>query len=129
VSNQDTPATDNGAQVSQSSNKKSFKRQGVPTQLPTQLATHGQAAGYSGDYMDLQAVAQALGVSMNTVRRKRKAGELPRTLQHATTRYNTLPSLLYATVRYCTLLYATVRYCMLPHATTRPRLAHAAVVL
>jgi len=76
VSNQGTPATDNGAQVSQSSSKKSFKRQGEGTQVATQVATHEQAAGYSGEYLDLQAVAQALGVSMNTVRRKRKAGEL-----------------------------------------------------
>ena len=76
MSNQGTPATDNGAQVSQSSNKKSSKRQGQATQLPTQQATHGQSGEYSGDYLDLQAVAQALGVSMNTVRRRRKAGEL-----------------------------------------------------
>ena len=77
MSNQGTPATDNGAEVSQSgSNKKSFKRQSKGAQVATQVATHEQAAEYSGDYMDLQAVAQALGVSMNTVRRKRKAGEL-----------------------------------------------------
>lgn len=77
MSNQGTPATDNGAQVSQGgSNKKSFKRQSKGAQVATQQATHEQAAEYSGDYMDLQAVAQALGVSMNTVRRRRKAGEL-----------------------------------------------------
>lgn len=77
MSNQGTPATDNGAEVSQGgSNKKSFKRQGKGAQVTTQVATHEQAAEYSGDYLDLQAVAQALGVSMNTVRRKRKAGEL-----------------------------------------------------
>lgn len=77
MSNQGTPATDNAAEVLQGgSNKKSFKRQGEATQLPTQVATHEQSAGYSGEYLDLQAVAEALGVSMNTVRRKRKAGEL-----------------------------------------------------
>jgi hypothetical protein len=77
VSNQGTPATDNGAGVSQGgSSKKSSKRQGQATQLPTQQGTHGQSGEYSGEYLDLQAVAQALGVSMNTVRRKRKAGEL-----------------------------------------------------
>lgn len=76
MSNQGTPATDNGVQVSQSSNKKSSKRQGQATQQATQQATHEQSGEYSGDYLDLQAVAQALGVSMNTVRRRRKAGEL-----------------------------------------------------
>ncbi len=77
MSNQGTPATDNGAGVSQGgSSKKSSKRQGQATQLPTQQGTHGQSGEYSGEYLDLQAVAQALGVSMNTVRRKRKAGEL-----------------------------------------------------
>ena len=76
MNNQGTPATDNGAQVSQSSNKKSSKRQGQATQQATQQATHEQSGEYSGDYLDLQAVAQALGVSMNTVRRRRKAGEL-----------------------------------------------------
>ena len=77
MSNQGTPATDNGAEVLQGgSSKKSFKRQGKGAQVATQVATHEQAAGYSGDYLDLQAVAQALGVSMNTVRRRRKAGEL-----------------------------------------------------
>ena len=63
MSNQGTPATDNGVQVSQSSNKKSSKRQGQATQQATQQATHEQSGEYSGDYLDLQAVAQALGVS------------------------------------------------------------------
>lgn len=77
MSNQGTPATDIGAGVSQSaSNIKSNKRQGKGAQVSTQQGAHGQAAGYSGEYLDLQAVAEALGVSMNTVRRKRKAGEL-----------------------------------------------------
>jgi hypothetical protein len=77
VSNQGTPATDNGAEVLQGgSNKKSSKRQGQATQVATQQGTHEQSDEYSGEYLDLQAVAQALGVSMNTVRRKRKAGEL-----------------------------------------------------
>ena len=44
--------------------------------VANQVGNQTETAGYSGEYLDLQAVSVALGVSMNTVRRKRKAGEL-----------------------------------------------------
>jgi hypothetical protein len=50
----------------------------VTTQVGNQVGNHEQGAGYSaGEWIDLKTAAELLGVSMNTVRRRRKAGELP----------------------------------------------------
>lgn len=47
-------------------------------QVGNQVGNHEQAGEYpAGDWIDLKTAAELLGVSMNTVRRRRKAGELP----------------------------------------------------
>jgi hypothetical protein len=48
------------------------------TQVGNQTDTQSAAGGYpAGEWIDLKTAAELLGVSMNTVRRRRKAGELP----------------------------------------------------
>lgn len=48
------------------------------TQVDTQPDTQTGGDGYpAGEWVDLKTAAELLGVSMNTVRRRRKAGELP----------------------------------------------------
>jgi hypothetical protein len=50
----------------------------VGTQVDNQTDTQSAAGGYpAGDWVDLKTAADLLGVSMNTIRRRRKAGELP----------------------------------------------------
>jgi excisionase family DNA binding protein len=71
------PTNKQSTQVPQGDQSEKVPTQ-VGTQMGTQAPTHEHSAGYpapAGEWLTLKEAAEQLGVSMNTIRRKLKAGE------------------------------------------------------